>query len=213
MSGGHPNAERLAVSGRRRIVLATGNRSKAREIQAMLGDAWEILLQSDCGVTPIPETGATFVENALLKARHAAVVTGLAALGDDSGLEVAALGGAPGLRSARYAGPDASDADNLKQLLSELAFLPAGRRAARFRCALAFVNGPDDPDPVIAEGIWEGRITNQPRGTGGFGYDPVFEDPPSGLTAAELPAGVKNERSHRGQAVRLLRLRLAVVPG
>jgi XTP/dITP diphosphohydrolase len=195
---------------RRRIVLATGNRGKAREIGAMLGPDWDVLLQSDLGVKPVAETGETFADNALLKARHAAAATGLPALADDSGLEVDALGGAPGVRSARFAGEDASDADNVSLLLAELARLPApGGRRARFRCVLAFVRSGDDPEPLFAGGTWEGRIATAPRGDGGFGYDPVFEDGASGLTAAELPADRKNELSHRGQALRLLRERLA----
>lgn len=193
----------------RRIVLATGNRGKAREIGAMLGPGWQVLLQSELGVPPIEETGATFTENALLKARHAAAATGLAALADDSGLEVDALGGAPGVRSARYAGESASDADNVDLLLAELADVADGRRGARFRCVLAFVRSADDATPLLAQGAWEGRITRRPRGLHGFGYDPVFEDPASGLTAAELPPAVKNERSHRGQALRALHEMLA----
>lgn len=189
----------------RRIVLATGNRGKAREIAAMLGPAWDVLLQSDLGVKPAAETGATFAENALLKARHAAAATGLPALADDSGLEVDALDGAPGVRSARYAGEEASDAENVALLLARLAPVPSGRRGARFRCVLAYVRSADDPEPILAEGSWEGRIAAGPRGSAGFGYDPVFEDGLSGLTAAELPAARKNELSHRGQALRALR--------
>ena len=192
------------MSARPRVVLATGNRGKLREIQALLGDAWELVPQAEFSVSAVAETGATFAENALLKARHAAAATGLPAIADDSGLEVEALGGAPGVRSARYAGPGASDADNVDKLLAELAHVPGAGRAARFRCVVAYVRGADDPQPLLAEGAWEGRVTTTPRGHGGFGYDPVFEDP-SGQTAAELPAAIKNARSHRGQAVRHLR--------
>jgi len=188
-----------------RVVLATGNRGKAREISQMLGPDWQLLLQPELGVRPVAETGASFAENALLKARHAAATTGLPALADDSGLEVDALGGAPGVRSARYAGEAASDADNVRHLLEEMAGLPASRRTARFRCVLAYVRTGDDPRPLLAEGVWEGAIATAPRGTAGFGYDPVFEDGQSGLTAAELPAGRKDELSHRGQALRVLR--------
>lgn len=170
----------------------------------MLGPAWEVVLQSALGVGPVEETGRTFADNALLKARHAAAATGLPALADDSGLEVDALGGAPGVSSARYAGPRASDADNVDRLLAELAGVPAARRTARFRCVLAFVRDAADPAPVLAEGAWEGSIAEAPRGLAGFGYDPVFEDPASGLTAAELAPAAKNERSHRGQALRAL---------
>jgi XTP/dITP diphosphohydrolase len=191
------------------VVLATGNPGKAREIQALLGREWDVLLQSDLGVPPVAETGTTFVENALLKARHAAAFTGLPAIADDSGLEVDALGGAPGVRSARFAGPHANDADNLDLLLAELAHVPDEKRSARFRCAMVWVRSADDPDPVIAEGAWEGRITRSPRGIAGFGYDPVFEDPAEGRTAAELACAVKNDRSHRGKACRLLREKLA----
>ena len=188
----------------RRLVLATANRGKARELGALLGPGWEILLQSECGVAPVEETGATFGENALLKARHAAAATGLPALADDSGLEVDALGGAPGVYSARYAGPGASDAQNIDRLLAELAGVPPEQRTARFRCVLAFVRDAADPRPLIAEGAWEGRITGAPRGINGFGYDPVFEDPALASTAAELAPAAKNERSHRGRALRIL---------
>lgn len=193
----------------RRIVLATGNRGKAREIQSMLGPDWQVLLQSEVGVAPVEETGSTFAENALLKARHAAAATGLPALADDSGIEVDALDGAPGVRSARYAGPAASDADNVDRLLAALAGVPEERRTARFRCVLAFVRSAGDPSPVLAEGTWEGRIARVPRGHAGFGYDPVFVDPGTGLTAAELAPAAKNERSHRGQALRALAARLS----
>jgi XTP/dITP diphosphohydrolase len=192
------------VAAPRRIVLATGNPGKAREIQSMLGPAWEVVLQSALGVAPVEEAGRSFADNALLKARHAAAATGLPALADDSGLEVDALGGAPGVYSARYAGPRASDADNVDRLLAELAGVPAARRTARFRCVLAFVRDAADPEPVLAEGAWEGAIAEAPRGLAGFGYDPVFEDPASGLTAAELAPAAKNERSHRGRALRAL---------
>jgi len=189
----------------RRIVLATGNRGKAREFAAMLGPDWEICLQSELGVKPVAETGDSFAANALIKARHAAAATGLPALADDSGLEVDALDGAPGVLSARYAGEAAGDADNLRLLLERMAAVPAGRRTARFRCVLAYVRGAEDPAPLLVEGSWEGRIATAARGAAGFGYDPVFEDGASGLTAAELPAERKNALSHRGQALRALR--------
>jgi XTP/dITP diphosphohydrolase len=193
----------------RRLVLATGNAGKARELAALLGPDYELLLQTTLGVEAVEETGATFLENALLKARHASAATGLPALADDSGLEVDALDGAPGVYSARYAGPEASDAENVAQLLAALAAVPAGARQARFRCVLALVRSPDDPAPLIAAGSWEGRIAPAPRGTAGFGYDPVFEDPATGLTAGELPAAEKNARSHRGVALRALARLLA----
>jgi len=192
----------------RRIVLATGNAGKLREIRAMLGAGWQVLPQSEFGIVSIEETGATFEENALAKARHAARAAQLPALADDSGLEVDALGGAPGVRSARYAGEGATDAENVARLLAELTPVPDGRRGARFHCVLAFVREAADPQPVVVDALWEGRIVRQPRGAGGFGYDPVFEDPASGLTAAELPSADKNVRSHRGQALRALQSRL-----
>lgn len=189
-------------------MLATTNLGKAREMRALLGPGWTVMLQGECGVTPVEETGATFVENALLKACHAARLSGLPAIADDSGLEVDALGGAPGVRSARFAGVGASDADNVDLLLAELAGVPEARRSARFRCVIAYVAAADDPRPLISEGVWEGRISLTPRGISGFGYDPVFELLSDGRTAAELPASVKNELSHRAQACRGLQIRL-----
>jgi XTP/dITP diphosphohydrolase len=208
---GAPGGAEPHVGGLRRVVLATGNPGKAREIQALLGPGWSVVLQGECGVVPVEETGATFIENALLKARHAARVAGLPAIADDSGLEVDALGGAPGVRSARYAGPRASDADNLDRLLAELADVPDPRRSARFRCAMVYVSRADDPQPLIGEGVWEGRITRTPRGIAGFGYDPVFEEATGGRTAAELPASIKNQRSHRAMAWRSLAAKLRVL--
>lgn len=187
------------------LVLASGNPGKVRELQALVGSAWRIRPQSEFAVSPVEETGATFLANALLKARHAAQVTGLQALADDSGLEVDALGGAPGIRSARYAGPEADDAANNAKLLAALAGVPDPRRTARYRCALVWVEGPDDESPLIAEGVWEGRILSAPRGPGGFGYDPLFLDPETGLAVAEMNASTKNFYSHRGQAMARLR--------
>ena len=187
------------------LVLASGNAGKVREFQALLGMAWRVRPQSDFGVSPVEETGATFLANALLKARHASQVTGLPALADDSGLEVDALGGAPGVRSARYAGSEADDAANNAKLLAELAGIPDAERTARYRCALVWLGGPADRSPLIAEGAWEGRILTAPRGRGGFGYDPLFLDIETGLSAAELDAEAKNVRSHRGQALGRLR--------
>lgn len=190
------------------LVLATGNAGKLRELQQLLGPAWRIHLQSEFGLGSVEETGSTFEANALLKARHAARATGLPALADDSGLEVDALGGAPGVHSARYAGPGADDAANNRKLLAELAGIPPGRRNARFRCVLVWLD-PDDSQAVLtAEGAWEGQILPAPRGTGGFGYDPLFLDPCSGLSAAELDPQAKNHVSHRGQALRRLRSQL-----
>lgn len=198
-----------------KLVLASGNRGKAAELAALLAPfGWELLSQAELGIAGIEETGDSFEANALLKARHAAAATGLPALADDSGLEVDALGGAPGVRSARYAG-GSGDAANLTKLLHELEAVPDAERGARFRCVLVLVADASDPSPLIAVGAWEGRIGRTPRGQNGFGYDPVFEVPTADgrgcCTAAELPPAAKNQRSHRGQALaellRLLRAR------
>lgn len=192
-----------------RVVLASGNRGKLREFADLLAPlGFSFVAQSDLGVAPADETGLTFEANALLKARHAARQTGLPALADDSGLAVDLLGGAPGVQSARYAGGHGDDAANTARLLAELRAhdLPfdATNMRARFHCVIALVRDADDPAPRIASGAWEGYIAAAPRGAGGFGYDPVFVDPVSGLTAAELPADVKNLRSHRARALRAL---------
>lgn len=187
------------------LVLASGNAGKLREFQQLLGPLWRIRLQSEFGLQSAEETGDSFRANAFLKARHAAQATGLLALADDSGLEVDALQGAPGVHSARYAGPGADDAANNRKLLAALAGIPAGRRTARFRCVLVWL-APDESQPaLVAEGSWEGEILTEPRGTAGFGYDPVFFDPGSGHSAAEMDPESKNRVSHRGQALRRLR--------
>ncbi|MEZ5564119.1 MAG: RdgB/HAM1 family non-canonical purine NTP pyrophosphatase [Gammaproteobacteria bacterium] len=191
------------------LVLASSNAGKLRELQHLLGSAWCVRLQTEFGIQSIEETGTTFVANALLKARHAARIAGLPALADDSGLEVDALGGAPGVHSARYAGPAADDEANNRKLLAALIGVPAVRRTARYRCALIWVDPDDHGSMLTAEGAWEGVILDQPRGTGGFGYDPLFLDPVSGLSAAELDPEAKNRRSHRGQALRRLQALLA----
>ena len=191
------------------LVLASGNADKVRELQALLGTAWRVRPQSEWAVSSVEETGATFLANALLKAWHAARVTRLPVLADDSGLEVDALGGAPGVRSARYAGPGADDAANNAKLLADLAGVADIQRTARYRCILVWLTGPEDESPLIAEGVWEGRILTAPRGQGGFGYDPLFLDPGTGLAAAELDIVAKNARSHRGQALARLRAMLA----
>jgi len=196
------------VSAPRTLVLASGNPGKLREFQQLLGPAWRVVPQSALQVSPVDETGATFLDNALLKARHAAAATGQPALADDSGLEVDALGGAPGVRSARFAGPEASDDDNNARLLQALAGVPRGLRGARYRCVLVFVRGPADPAPLIAEGSWSGWIAEQPDGAEGFGYDPLFVDLVSGLTAARLNPAQKNARSHRGAALSRLKVML-----
>jgi XTP/dITP diphosphohydrolase len=188
-----------------KAVLASSNAGKLRELAAILGPfGYEIVPQSSFGIETPPETGTTFVENAVLKARYAAGMTGLSAIADDSGIEVDALGGRPGVYSARYAGEHASDAANLQKLLEELADVPDARRTARYQCVIALARSSDDPFPLIASGSWEGRILTQPRGSGGFGYDPIFQ--PVGLdkTAAELSPDEKNARSHRGEALRAL---------
>ncbi len=197
-----------------RIVLATGNTGKLAELQAMLAPMGiEVLAQSEFNVPEAEETGLSFVENALIKARNAAIHTGLPAIADDSGLEVAALDGAPGIYSARYAGPSATDDENNQELLTNLAGLSAGERLARFVCTVVFLRHPQDPTPIICEGFWEGRILDAPRGSGGFGYDPLFLIPERNQTSAELPREVKNEISHRGRAMRLLKSRLDALRG
>jgi XTP/dITP diphosphohydrolase len=194
------------VSAPAHWVLATANRGKVEELSALLAEAGvdlRVTAASELGVTAPPETGATFVENALIKARHAARITGLPAIADDSGLVVAALGGAPGVRSARFAGERADDAANIAKLLEALA-APTLDRAAAFHCALVALRNPEEAAPLIATGSWPGQIALEPRGGHGFGYDPVFFDPKLGRTAAELEAAEKNRVSHRGAALRRL---------
>jgi XTP/dITP diphosphohydrolase len=189
-----------------RWVLATSNRGKTAELTALLADAGlglHVTAQSELGVSAPPETGTTFVENALLKARHAARATGLPAIADDSGLVVDALGGAPGVRSARFAGDQADDSANVAKLLTSLAQTPRDRRA-RFHCVLVALDHPDDAAPLIASGSWEGTIAQAPQGANGFGYDPVFFDPQLQRTAAQLAPALKNQVSHRGAALRRL---------
>ena len=186
------------------IVMASSNAGKIREIARLLdGIGIEVVAQSTLGVTDAEETGTTFAENSLIKARHASDVTGLPAIGDDSGLVVDALDGRPGVYSARFAGPDASDDENIDKLLTELADISDEARGAAFHCVASFVM-PGVPTAVVAEGVWRGRILRERQGDGGFGYDPVFLDPNSGLSAAELTADKKNALSHRGQALRRL---------
>ena len=196
----------------RRIVLATSNRGKLAELRPLLADAgFDLVTQGELGVDDAVEDGRTFVENALIKARHAAAATGLPALADDSGLVVPALGGAPGLLSARYAGAHGDAAANIAKLLDALHGLPADARAAYFHCALVLLRHADDPQPLIAEGSWHGRVLDAPRGTRGFGYDPVFLDPAHDASAAELEPALKNRISHRGRAIDALRARLSDV--
>ena len=189
-----------------RWVLATANRGKTAEFAALFresGLAIELIAQTELGVRSVPETASTFVENALLKARHAARVTGLPAIADDSGLVIDALGGMPGVLSARYAGPAADDLANVAKLLAALA-AETQRRTARFHCVLVALLRADDSAPAIAAGEWSGEIARVARGSNGFGYDPVFFDARLGRTAAELSAAEKNRVSHRGQALRHL---------
>jgi XTP/dITP diphosphohydrolase len=189
-----------------KLVLASGNAGKLIEMREVLGDlAIELIAQGELGVEDAEETGATFVENAILKARHASRISGLPALGDDSGICVDALGGAPGLLSARYAGEHGNSVANIAKLLEAMTDVPEAERGAHFFCVIVLLRHADDPAPLIAEGRWHGRILDAPRGTGGFGYDPVFFDPQRDAGAAELDSVEKNRISHRGRA--LLRLR------
>ena len=188
-----------------RVVLASGNSGKLRELGSLLAPfGFDLVAQSTLGVETPAETGKTFAQNALLKARHAAATTNLPALADDSGIEVDALGGRPGIYSARYAGEGANDQANLRKMLDEMRDVPAPQRTARYQCVIAFVTTATDPAPILASGTWEGTLIHDPRGLGGFGYDPIFV--PSGFdrTAAELDPGEKNSLSHRGQALRAL---------
>lgn len=196
-----------------KIVLASNNPGKLREIGQMLADSdIQVVPQSRFHVVEVEETGLTFVENAILKARNAAAQSGLPAIADDSGLEVDALNGAPGIYSARFAGASAGDADNLRKLLTELKGVPEDQRDARFQCLMVYLRHADDPTPLICQGTWKGRITTEPRGESGFGYDPVFYVPTHDCTAAELPAEEKNRLSHRGQALRCLVAALQDLP-
>lgn len=189
----------------KKIVLASGNKGKVREFNEMLaGAGFEVLPQGEFAVPEAEETGLSFVENSILKARNAAMHTGLPALADDSGLEVDALQGAPGIYSARYAGAGGNDGANVDKLLDALAEVPEAERSARFQCVIVYMRHPSDPTPLIAQGSWEGRIALTRSGDGGFGYDPVFFVPELGCSAAQLDAEEKHRLSHRGKALRLL---------
>lgn len=191
------------------LVLATSNRGKLAEIQPLLADfELRLVTQGELGVVDAIEDGLSFVENALIKARHACAMTGLPALADDSGLVIDALGGAPGLISAHYAGVHGDSAGNIRRVLGEMAGIPAEKRTARFHSTIVVLRHAADPQPLIVEGSWEGVILDAPRGAGGFGYDPIFFDPVLNAGAAELPPELKNRVSHRGQALALLRTRL-----
>jgi XTP/dITP diphosphohydrolase len=188
-----------------RVILASSNAGKLREMSALLAPlGLELVNQKTLGIDPAAETGTTFIENALLKARHAAHEARLPAISDDSGIEVDALEGRPGVYSARFAGDGASDEDNLHKLLTEMHDVPAEFRQARYHCVIVFVRDANDRDPVVAHGTWEGQIGTEPRGSGGFGYDPIFI--PAGMhnTAAQLTPEQKNDVSHRAQALRAL---------
>ncbi|MDF2042378.1 MULTISPECIES: XTP/dITP diphosphatase [unclassified Pantoea] len=188
-----------------KVVLATGNPGKVRELAELLSAfGLDIVAQTDLGVESADETGLTFIENAILKARHAAQITGLPAIADDSGLAVDALGGAPGIYSARYAGEEASDQENLEKLLQALENVPDGQRQAQFHCVLVYLRHAEDPTPLVFHGSWQGEITRSASGTGGFGYDPIFFVPALGKTAAELSKAEKGAVSHRGKALTLL---------
>ena len=192
-----------------KLVLASSNHGKLEELRGLLsGNGIELIAQSDLGVEDADETGTTFVENALLKARHATRITGLPALADDSGICVDALDGAPGLYSARYAGEHGNASRNIDKLLDALDGVPDAGRSAHFYCVLVLLRHADDPQPLIVEGQWNGRILHERRGSGGHGYDPVFFDPVHGQSAAEMELDFKNGISHRGKALALLKQRL-----
>jgi XTP/dITP diphosphohydrolase len=189
----------------RRVIVASSNAGKLAELAVLLAPlGFDLTPQQELGIESPPETGSTFLDNALIKARHAALARDLPAIADDSGIEVDALGNAPGVRSARFAGEGAADEENLRKLLHEMRDVPAARRAARYRCVIAFVRDAADRQPIIAEGAWEGSIAQAPRGAGGFGYDPIFVPAGGERTAAELAPSEKNAVSHRALALRAL---------
>ena len=196
-----------------RIVLASNNKGKVREIAQLLADKnLQVVPQSEFNIPDADETGLSFVENAILKARHAAKLSGLPAIADDSGLEVDALNGAPGIYSARYAGNGATDAANNQKMLAALADTADEARTARFQCLMVFMRHAEDPTPIICQGTWEGRILRQPQGENGFGYDPLFLVPEKNCSSAELPAEIKNAMSHRGKALQALLQKIPVSP-
>ena len=194
------------MQARQKVVFASANPGKLREVGRILsGLDYQLIPQSELGISSVPETGATFADNALIKARHAAGKSGLPAIADDSGLVVDALDGRPGVHSARYAGAGANDDDNVEKLLSELRQVPTGERGAHYECAAVWVCPDDSVSALVAEGQWHGRILDERRGEGGFGYDPVFLDERLMKTGAEMSVAEKNRRSHRGKAFRKLR--------
>ncbi|AKA38218.1 XTP/dITP diphosphatase [Yersinia ruckeri] len=188
-----------------KVVLATGNPGKVRELAGLLADfGLDVVAQTELGVESAEETGLTFIENAILKARHAAQITGLPAIADDSGLAVDALGGAPGIYSARYAGESASDQANLEKLLVTMKDVPDEQRGAQFHCVLVYMRHAEDPTPLVFHGRWPGMIAHESAGVGGFGYDPIFYVPELGKSAAELSREEKQAVSHRGKALKLM---------
>lgn len=196
------------------IVIATGNKGKLKEINEVINPlGYRGVAQQTLNVSEPEETGLTFVENALIKARNAALMTGRPALADDSGLEVDALNGQPGIYSSRYAGINATDSDNVKKLLDALSDLPESKRTARFQCVMVYLRHAEDPTPLICQGTWEGSIALQPGGENGFGYDPIFFVPSDHCVAAELSSERKNKLSHRGQALTMLMSALEQSPG
>lgn len=188
-----------------KVVLATGNVGKVSEFSDLLKECnLTVIAQTELAIIPIEETGLTFIENTILKARHAAKISGFPAIADDSGLSVNTLKGAPGIYSARFAGENASDEENLHKLLSVMKDIPDNQRQAQFNCVLVYLRHFADPTPIICQGIWQGVLTHEPKGSNGFGYDPIFYDPQLKLTAAQLTKTQKNAFSHRGQALRML---------
>lgn len=198
-----------------KVVLATGNQGKVKELAQLLKTQdIEIVPQSEFNVSEVAETGTTFVENAIIKARHAAKITGLPAIADDSGLEVDALNGAPGVYSARYAADitegEVSDEDNTNKLLAALSQVPEEKRSARFHCVLVYMKHENDPTPIICHGVWQGSISREKQGEQGFGYDPVFWQHDLQMSSAQLPRDIKNKLSHRGQALEKLVAKLSL---
>lgn len=188
-----------------KIVLATGNQGKVREMADILADfGFDVVAQSEYNVSDVAETGTTFIENAIIKARHAAKETGLPAIADDSGLEVDALNGAPGVYSARYSGEGATDQKNIDKMLAAMEGIPAEKRTARFHCVLVLMKHENDPTPLICHGTWEGHITTEQKGENGFGYDPIFWVSEDSCSSAELKPARKKQLSHRGQALKKL---------
>jgi len=195
------------------VVVASSNPGKLREMAAILAPLhWSVRPQLEFNVAQVPETGLTFVENALIKARNASAVCGLPAIADDSGIEVDALGGAPGIHSARYAGNEACDRENLQKLIREMAGVPWEQRRCRFHCLMIYLRYPEDPTPVITHGVWEGMLLFEAQGQNGFGYDPLFHVPAYGCSSAELDPAVKDRISHRAQALHDLVAKLGRTP-